>query len=234
MKLQTKFYLGIIIIFAVLAVGIAIMTLNYVNTNTIREAENRVKIYARAAWEILNSKVERILSETEILAQDQIVRDLLKDPENVQLSTTAIEHLETFRLEQGMDVLNLMTPNGTVILRTRAPYNRGDNLVTDPMVKQAILTRQSSSGDIILELERLDVEGIGLIERCIAVGGEPTGMLVGAAVPILEGGELIGIIQTGSLLNGAAEKVDKIGTPSLKTNTIKANQWERLPSLWET
>ena len=210
MKLRTKFYLGIIVIFAVLAVGIAVMTINYVNTNTIREAGNRVKIYARAAWEIHDSKVERIRSETEILAQDQIVRDLLQNPENVQLSTAAVEHLETFRLEQGMDILNLMTANGTVILRTRAPYNKGDNLVTDPMVKQAMLTRQSSAGDIILELERLDVEGIGLIERCIAVGGEPRGMLVGAAVPILEGGDLIGIIQTGNLLNGAAEKVDKI------------------------
>ena len=91
MKLKTKFYLGIIVIFVVLAVGIAVMTINYVNTNTIREAENRVKIYARAAWEIHDGKVERIRSETEILAQDHIVRDLLQDPENAQLSAAAVE-----------------------------------------------------------------------------------------------------------------------------------------------
>ena len=210
MRVQTKFSLGIVTIFALLAVGIAFMTLNYVNTNTIREAENRVRIYARAAWEVHDSKIERVRSAAEILAQDEIIRDLLQDLENVQLSAAATEHLEAFRLEHGMDVLNLLTPNGTVILRTRSPYNRGDNLVTDPMVKQAMLTRQSTPGNVIFPLERLDVEGIGLIERCIGVGGEPTGMLAGAAVPIMKGSDLIGIIQTGSLLNGSVDEVDRI------------------------
>ena len=52
MKLQRKFYLGILVIFALLAAVIAIVSVKYVNDNTIREAENRVTIDARAAWEI--------------------------------------------------------------------------------------------------------------------------------------------------------------------------------------
>ncbi len=210
MKLQTKFNLGITIIFVVLAVGIAAMSVNYVNNNTIREAENRVKIYARAAWEIHNGKIARICSALEILAQDQTIKDLLQDPKRGQSSTAVGEFLEAVRREEGMDILNLLTPDGVVILRTRSPYNKGDSLTNDPMVRQVLLTQQSSSGNIILELERLDVEGSGLIERCMAVGGEPRGMLAGAAVPVFEGNDLIGIIQMGSLLNGAAEKVDRI------------------------
>ena len=121
MKVQTKVNLGIIIVFALLAVGIAIISVNFVNSNTIRGAENRVRIYARAAWEIHDSKIERVRSATEILAQDQIIRDLLQAPKNGQFSTAALEYLETFRMEQGMDILDLLTPNGTVILRTRSP-----------------------------------------------------------------------------------------------------------------
>jgi two-component system NtrC family sensor kinase len=210
MKLQTKFNLGIIIVFAALAVGVAAMNVNYANTNTIREARNRVHIYTRAAWEILDAKTECVRLASEILAQDQVIRDLLRDPDNPQLSAVAMDYLQTIRQEQGMIILNLMAPDGTVILRTRAPFNTGDSLATDPMVKQVISSRQSSSGNIILPLERLDIEGNGLVERCIAVGGEPRGMLAGAAVPVIEGDNLLGIIQTGDLLNGAAENVDKI------------------------
>ena len=210
MKLQTKFNVGIIIIFAALAAGISVMSVDYVNTNTIREAENRVQIYARAAWEIHNAKIDRIRAASEILAQDRAIRDLLQDPEGQLLSDTVREHLETVRGEHGMDILNLLAPNGAVILRTRPPYNKGDSLVDDPMVRQVQSTHQSSSGNVVLTLERMDIEGTGLIERCMAVGGEPKGMLTGAAVPVLDGGQLIGIIQMGSLLNGAVDEVDRI------------------------
>lgn len=210
MKLQTKFNLGIVSVFVVLAIAIGAMSVNYANTNTIREAENRVRIYARAAWEILGGKTERIRFAAQMLAHDDAVRGLLLDPGNEALADTVRGNLEVIRQEQGMDVLNVLSPGGTVVLRTRSPYNRGDSLLEDPLVKQIMLGRQDSSGIIILPLERLDVEGTGLIERCMAVGGEPTGMLVGAAVPVFEDGDLIGIVQMGSLLNGAAEKVDRI------------------------
>jgi two-component system NtrC family sensor kinase len=210
MKLQTKFSLGIIIIFTTLAVMIAVLSINYVNTNTIREAENRVRIYMRAAWEIHNGKVAPIRSAAEILAQDQLVKDLLQDPENEQLAAAAQEKLETIRQKKKMDILNLMTLDGTVILRTRFPYNNGDNLTDDPMVKLVILTQQNSTGNVILSLERLDSEGSGLVERSLATSEDPRGMLSGAAVPVMEGGRLIGIVQMGCLLNGSTEEVDRI------------------------
>jgi signal transduction histidine kinase len=209
-RLRTRFYLGIIAIFALLAAGIATMTIDYVNTNTIREAENRVSIYARAAREIHDGKIARILSALEILAQDRVIRDLFQDPEDDQLASATQKHLEAIRQEEGMDILNLLTPTGTVILRTRSPYNKGDSLIDDPMVKLVIMTQQSGAGDILLDLERLDIEGNGLFERCITAGGEPTGMLAGAAVPVVQDGHLLGIVQMGSLLNGAVEEVDRI------------------------
>ena len=93
MRLQTKFGLGILIVFAVLAAGIVVMTVNYVNTNTIREAENRVKIYARAAWEIHDGRIARIHSALEILAQDQAIRDALRNLKDGQVPDAIHEHL---------------------------------------------------------------------------------------------------------------------------------------------
>ncbi len=207
MKLQTKFSLGIIAIFVLLAALMAVLSISFVNNNTIREAENRIRIYMRAAWEIHDGKIARTRAALEILAQDRTLIDALTSggvPERVR------PYLESVRRDQQMDILNVMTADGRVVMRTRAPYNKDDPLANDALVKQVIATRQASSGSIVLEQERLDVEGSELIERVLAVGGEPRAMFAGAAVPVFEDGKLVGIIEMGTLLNGATEKVDTI------------------------
>jgi len=210
MKLQTKFSLGVILVFGVLAVGIATISVNWVNENTIREAENRVEVYIKAAWAIHDDKIARIRSVLEVLAEEQNILNLLKDPKNKRLLSTVRANLRAIREEQNMDIFNLLDSNGKVVLRTRAPYNAGDVLSEDPIVKKVILTKRSSGGDIILSAERLDIEGGGLLDRCMKFGGEPRGMFIGAAVPIIVDGKLMGIVQMGNLLNGATEKVDRI------------------------
>jgi two-component system NtrC family sensor kinase len=207
MKLQTKFSLGIIAIFVLLAAFMAALSINFVNNNTIREAEDRIRIYMRAAWEIHDGKIARTRAALEILAQDRSLIDVLAYggvPERVR------PYLESVRREQKMDILNVMAPDGKVLLRTRAPYNKEDTPAADALVKQVIATRRVSAGAIVLEQERLDVEGSELIERVLAVGSEPRAMFAGAAVPVIEDGKLVGIIEMGTLLNGATEKVDTI------------------------
>jgi two-component system NtrC family sensor kinase len=210
MKLQIKFYVGIAIVFLVLAAVIAAISVNFVNTTAIREAEGRVQIYTRAAWEVHNGQIEQIHTATQVLAQRAALRNLLQDPNGESLDQTMREDLEAIRRERKMDILNLLAPDGTVLLRTRFPYNKGDSLANDPLVQQAIATRQSVAGNSILEMERLDIEGQGLVERCLTIDKEPRGMLSGAAVPVIEDGQLIGILATGVLLNGSVDEVDRI------------------------
>lgn len=208
MKLQTKFFLGIIFIFVLLAAAMAALSVNLVNTNTIREAEGRVQIYMRAAWEIHDSKVGRTRSALEVLARDPLVVNFVVTGGSDAASEPVQEALEAVRRDQKMDILNVLSSEGRVLLRTRPPYNTGDNLAQDPLIKQAMTLRQSSSGNIIMAQERLDIEGSELIERCLAVGGEPQGMFSGAAVPVVYDGRLVGFLEMGTLLNGATEKVD--------------------------
>ena len=210
MKLQYKFGLGIIVIFCILSIGIANMCLQWVNTYTIREAENRVEVYIKAAWSILDCKISRIRSVLEILTQEQEIIDLLRNPDNPSLLITVRENLEVVRKEQDMDILTIVDSKGKVILRTRSPYNEGDILSADPMIKKVILTRHSSKNNNILASERLKIEGEELLERCIKFGGEPKGMLIGSAVPVVVDSIFIGVIQMGNLLNGATREVDRI------------------------
>ncbi len=210
MKLRTRFSLALTVVFVLLAAVITVATINYIETNTIREAENRVRTYTRAAWEIHNSKVVGITSASELMTHMQTVRELLEDPDSEKLSTAARAELELIRKGLDMDVLNLLAPDGTVVLRTRSPYNKGDSLAGDPMVRQVILTRGSNAGDVLIDRERLDLEGLDLLEQCLAIAQEPRGMLAGAAAPVMEDGKLLGIVQMGALLNGEVEIVDRI------------------------
>lgn len=211
MKLQTKFALAVIAIFALLAAAMAVLSASLVNINTIREAENRVQIYMRAAWEIHDSKIGRTRSALEVLARDPMLINFLAEKGNETTTAQTRDALEAIRRDQKMDILNVLSPEGRVLLRTRAPYNKGDNLAQDPLIKQAAALRQSTTGNIILEQDRLDIEGSELIERCLAVGNEPRGLFAGAAVPVLdENDRLVGFVEMGSLINGATEKVDAI------------------------
>jgi len=210
MNLQAKFNLGIIVIFVMLALSIGALSIRYVNINTICEAKNRVRIYTRAAWEIHNREIAQIESALEVLAHSSSVEEALQHAGDEQQLFEARETLERIRHEQEMDVLNLLAPDGTVILRTRYPYAAGDNLASDPIVQQVMAEEQNSSGNIIFSEERLNVAGEGLLERVVAIGQEPLGMFAGAAIPVTEDGRMIGILEMGTLLNGAVQEVDRI------------------------
>jgi len=209
-RLMPKFILGIIIIFCILAIGISIICIHWVNKNTIREAENRVEVYIKDAWTINNCKIARIRSVLEILSQEQELKTLLNNQGNRFLLIKIRKNLESVRKKQNMDILNLLDSRGRVLLRTRPPYHEGDILSNDPMVEKVIMTKKSSKRITILSQERLKIEGKNFFRHCLKFGGEPKGMLIGSAVPIIINGNLIGILQMGNLLNGATEEVDRI------------------------
>ncbi|MCX7839571.1 MAG: cache domain-containing protein [Anaerolineae bacterium] len=210
MKLQTKFGLGILIVFTLLAVSIATTSFLWVDHTTIRDAQARVQLHIQASWEIFNSKLERMQAAMEVLARDQQVREFLQNSYDPNLALKTRIYLELLRQSQSMDVLNVMDSTGRVLLRTRAPHLANDVVTDDPVVSRALTTRKLAVGTIILPPERLRREGDELVARCLENGGELRGMMQTVAVPILAEDRLLGVVQVGSLVNGASEKVDRI------------------------
>ncbi|RPI29362.1 MAG: HAMP domain-containing protein [Acidobacteria bacterium] len=210
MKLQTKTNIGIISVFLILGVSAAFMTFKWQNDHAIKAAENRVRLYIRAGWEIYNSKIERIQATLKVLAEDQRLQRLLRDHADGALLDEVLSELQAIRSDQNMDILNVLDSSGRVILRTRHPEMRYDQVSDDPMIRKVIKERRGCGGTVLLDEKRLGAEGQDLVQWCTRYGGEAEGMMTGAAVPILRNGKLIGIIQMGNLLNGSVEKVDRI------------------------
>ncbi|HXK61189.1 MAG TPA: cache domain-containing protein [Acidobacteriota bacterium] len=211
MKLQTKINIGIISVFLILGASMAVLTFKWQNDHAIKAAENRVRLYIKAGWEIYNSKIERIQATLKVLAEDQRLRRLLHDQSDQRLLQEVVSELQVVRSEQNMDILNVLDRSGRVLLRARHPELRFDTVTDDPMIRRVIAEKQSCGGTVLLDQKRLEAEGNDLAEWCRRYSaGETAGMMTGAAVPILSNGRLIGIIQMGNLLNGSVEKVDRI------------------------
>jgi two-component system, NtrC family, sensor kinase len=210
MKLQTKTNFAIFAVFLTLAVITTVLTLQWHNSHAIKAAENRVGLYIRAAWEIYSSKIERIQGVLRVLGEDEKVEALLTGAAGVPPVNVLQEELHAILLDQNMDILNLIDASGRVLLRANPASDRNDSLADDPMVARVLREGKSCAGTVVLSRDRLLREGRRLVERCEQFGGEPRGMMAGAAVPVFSAGKLVGVLQMGNLLNGAVEKVDRI------------------------
>jgi two-component system NtrC family sensor kinase len=221
MNLQTKFALGILIVFAILAASIALVSVAWINQNSINEAEQRVKLYIQSSWEIYDNKLARMQAALEILALDPQARDLLRQPQNESLARAVQINLQANRLKQNMDVLNLLDAEGRVIVRSRPPYTRGDSLAYDPLVRQVMFGKEPRAGTILLSKDRLEESGEGLLQACVQACGDSQGMMLSVVVPILDDGKLIGLLQIGNLLNGSTDKVDRVRDTVFKNEMYK-------------
>lgn len=203
MRLRTKVYLGIILVFGLLAVVVSLITVRFVNNTVVGYSAKRVNLNINSAWLIYNNRLDVIRKVAQFLAEQE---------EDTSPATLAVQQarLETFRKKNGLDVLLLISPERKVLLRTNAPYATGDTITGDPLVEKALHSGMLASGTILLPEARLKSSGGYLLDRCLKNGGEPMGMFMGAAVPIISRGRVVAILELGTLLNGATEKVDQI------------------------
>jgi two-component system NtrC family sensor kinase len=214
MKLQTKFYLGIAAAFLVLAAAVSAITVFLVDNTVVKLSTDRVRLNMNSALMIFNNRLNALLNRARFLAQQAEDLGGFSDEskfarERLEVLGSKLEGLKKDH-EFELDMLNLTTPDGHVILRSGALVETGETVTGDPLLKKAVATREAASGIILLSPERLEAEGSDLLEKCLQHGGERTGMLMGAAVPVVTGGEFWAILEAGTLLNGATDKVDAI------------------------
>ncbi|HOG43598.1 MAG TPA: cache domain-containing protein [bacterium] len=210
MKLLTKFVLATVSIFIILAFAISYVSIKWINSNTINDAQHRVELTMKSARDIFNKKNDSTLQLLEVFAQNEVLRDYLKNPSDKELSEKVMERFRNLRISYNMDILNIISPDGTVMMRTRPPFNKGDDVSDDPIVKNVLKKKKSVKGVYVLTKSLLMDEGTSLYQRTIDTTGESDAMIMGTAIPVMHGEKMIGIISAGFLLNGNNDLVDEI------------------------
>jgi two-component system NtrC family sensor kinase len=149
-------------------------------------------------------------------------RLLLKDALSTDERNIVKRELENARKSYNLDILTLTDKEGLVVVRTRNPYNVGDDQSNDDLVNRALKCEIVAATQIV-PVEQLRLEGDGLAEKAYCVLKEtpkakPTlrtcetsGMMLKAAVPVLDdNGDILGTLYGGVLLNRNYEIVDRI------------------------
>src|SRR5512136_2411858 len=216
--LHKRIFFNFVLVIALFGILGAALSAVLINRTTLDEAQRRVSLDLRSAWDLLHNETEKLQLFVTVLSTGKRVDEAYTRPD----SPTNRVALEEVRRQCGFDFLSLTDSNGRVLVRSLEPYKTGDILSNDPFVSGA-LKGETRKGITLLGQQRLRDEGSNLEERAFIVfeptpkskvrakTSESAGMALLAAAPVRDdGGKVIGAIYAGLLLNRNHGLVDKI------------------------
>jgi two-component system, NtrC family, sensor kinase len=217
--LRTKLFKGfvlIVVIFSLLSAYVGIWT---IRRRVIDEAQTRVSLDLGSAWAIYNNQ----LHEVEIVLRLAALKEAVVTMCEAQNWSDADVGNRLTRIRQtfGLDFLDVIGPDGRVVMRTAAPYATGDFKTADPAVASAlrgeplVCMRLVPRGELESEADGLTDKAFVEVEdtphaRKSPRAVEDRGMAMTGAVPVRQGAQVLGVIYGGVLVNRNSELVDRI------------------------
>ena len=227
--MHKRIFLNFVLVIALFGVLGAVLSAVLINRTTLDEAQRRVSLDLRSAWDVLHNEMDRLQLFVTVLSTGKRVDDAFAIPDSPANRVA----LEQVRRQCGLDFLALTDSKGQVLVRSLEPYKTGDILSNDPFVSGA-LKGETRKGLALLSQQRLRDEGGNLEERAFMVfeptpkskvrakTSESAGMALVAAAPVLdEGGKVIGALYAGLLLNRNHGLVDKIRSIVFENKTYQ-------------
>jgi two-component system NtrC family sensor kinase len=185
----------------------------------LNEATNRVRLDLNAAREIYLSRirnVEIVLKTTTLGSQ---FRSALKNQDAPEL----VKRLRNLAQYAELDFAGIVTREGATLCRI-GPYAipTKKNQVSNPVANLALKQRVPILGTVVLTKEFLFAEDPGIADQAVirllptpraaprVEKEETSGMALAAAIPVLEGAQLLGVLYGGILLNRNFSIVDQV------------------------
>jgi two-component system NtrC family sensor kinase len=218
LSLRTKLVFSFL--FVVLAGGIlsSLIGTNLVADTIISQARNKVRHDLSTASVVYSHSLNRVHDVVQLTASGRTIPDYMQSGRLRKLA----DYLVKRRRDFGLDLLTLTDAKGKVILRSRHPFQTGDDQAGDPLVHRALKGAAAASTEIVPREELLK-EGRDLAERAFILfvptpkarevpsDRETSGMMLKAAAPVRnESGGLVGVLYGGVLLNRNYQIVDKV------------------------
>jgi two-component system NtrC family sensor kinase len=211
-----KGFAATVLLFAVLS---GIVGIHTIQRRVIQEAQTRVRLDLRGAWDQLRQRMEMTEMTLNFAAAKPI---LVEAARNADWKNEEVRRrLEQIRIQAGMDFLDIIAPDGSVAMRSSPPYATGDFKTRDPAVGRALAGKPETC-IAVLTGDELRSEAEGLPERAFLElentprarmttrNTESRGMVIVGAVPVMEGGRLVAVVYGGTLLNRNSGLVDQI------------------------
>jgi two-component system NtrC family sensor kinase len=225
-----KIILSFIVICLVTNVIFTVTGIRLMANRIVAETQDRINNDLNAAREIYTSEATHIYDIVRSNARRNVTRDVLIS----SISVSTLYDLINVKQTERLDFLTLMDKNGTVVMRTNAPYNVGDNLAENDVISYVLNDREAISTTLILSANELKAETpvlaeqayLNLIDTPMAKPEtktvETSGMALVSAAPVYDGEDnLIGVLYGGELLNRNYNLVDTIKQTVFQNETYK-------------
>jgi two-component system NtrC family sensor kinase len=178
----------------------------------LNEAKNRIGLDLNAAREIYRDRIRGIEVALNTTTLGYGFRAALKRQDAPEL----VNRLRRLGRQSELDFAGMVTRRGVTLCRL-GPHAlpTGENQVFNPIASLALKQRVPILGTVVLSKEFLFAEDPKLAQQAmIRVPGtekeETTGMALAAAIPVLEGTHLLGVLYGGVLLNRNFSIVDQV------------------------
>ena len=216
-NIRFKLVVSLLLIVAVTGSLSLVIGVNIIDKNLVREATESVRNSLAATTELYNEEVEK---------RSRIVQYVAKTSEIVQATMTGDraylrEALGRIKTEFGFDIVNVLNPDGTVLVRANNFDAWGDSVAHYRHIQWVLRNRKPAAGTGILGPENIRNEGRNLAERT-PIKAVPTplsrrhessiedrALVMKAASPIMENGRMVGLLYAAVLLNNNDSFIDR-------------------------
>jgi two-component system NtrC family sensor kinase len=193
--------------------------ITFIGNRIISEAQERVRNDLNSAREIYFGELRHITDVVQLTSRRPIIQEIFDTgvTENIQAD------LNYEKKYENLDILTVIDKSGTVVLRTNYPYNIGDNLSQQEIIKSVLNNNETIASSTIVPIEFLAKESPRLAESAHFVfidtpmararpdTEETSGMLLAVATPVFNDDNLlIGTLFGAVVLNRNYTIVDMI------------------------
>jgi two-component system, NtrC family, sensor kinase len=219
LPISVKLIVSFLLISIFTNIFFTIAGITFIGNRIITEAQEKVRNDLNSAREIYTGELRHITDVIQLTARRPIIQEVFSSgvTENIQ------DDLNYEKEYENLDILTIVDKLGTVVLRTNYPYNIGDNLYQEEIIKYAIDNQETAASTTLVPVEYLARESSRLVEnahfdfidtpmaRPRLDTEQNSGMLLAVAAPVFNDDNLmIGILFGGVLLNRNYTIVDTI------------------------
>jgi two-component system NtrC family sensor kinase len=229
-RFQTRLLLSFLVV--TVALGLLLAALGYfvIEKDIIERAQRKVRNDLNSAREIYRQEVGRVRDVVRLTA----LRFFLTEGISQDDGGSIAQELDRIRRSESLDILTLTDASGTVIVRSRNPSAKDDDMADDALVSRVLESSDVVAGTVIVSREELLKESRELAEQAYmkfiatprakprSETEETSGMMIKAGAPVLgTDGEVAGVLYGGKLLNRDYMIVDKVKQTVYRAETYK-------------
>jgi two-component system NtrC family sensor kinase len=199
--------------------------------SVLNEAMRRISLDLNAARDIYLSEIHNIDTALTVAALDSGLKTSLELNETDQI----VQKLRRVAQKTDLDFAGIVSRDGITLCRIGSETGKTDTGVANPIAALVIRRGEAVAGTVLLEQDFLMAENPSLAQRARIPllptpraapreeGEETTGMALGAGIPLYDGGDLLGVLYGGVLLNRNNEIVDRVRETVFQNETYEGH-----------